>query len=361
MALKIPRWTIYVILLLALAGVLALFVMFPIVGADFYYIFYPSARAVWAGDTFLYGTDNSLAIYYPAHAMFYWMLLALAPLALANALQLLCTGMLMMGTAHLWKEFSRWDFLTVVLGIVNPFTLDQIIRGQIDALAVFGLVLAYLGVSKKQPHTLGLGATLAMIKPTSLALPLLLIAWSLRRWSWRELLKAAVIPLLVLLATLLVFDFGWPLRFFERVKPPIPYTEFTMLTIWILAETAKIPVLVPYLISGALLIGVLKHRELTAENFALALVVGYLISPYVGAYHYVALLPALMTIRSRRWVVLCWLLSFFVFARIAGFSYSWLTMLYPIALCMGLLWQMVRGESEKLKVESEGWKADSSE
>jgi hypothetical protein len=350
-----PRPLIYLIFALAL-GVLGsifyLLVTYPIYGADFYNIYYLTGRNLIEGKARLYEATGSDGFFNPAHLMYYWMLLALAPVAVANALHMLITSALLFGTTHLWREYARWDFLTVSLAIANLHTVDQLLRGQVDALAVFGLILAFAATKKQQPYLLGLGATLAMIKPTNMVLPLLLIAWHLlRHWHWREIAKAAVIPILVFLSSLVVFDVGWPARYLWRINPALlPYTEFTKLTIWILAETANLPQLVPTLIAGAFLIGVLKHRELTAENFALAIVVSYIISSYVGGYHYVALIPAIMCIRSRKWVVFCWLLSLFPLLRPISFNLSWLIMLYPIAICAALLWQAA--QDEKIKASS---------
>jgi hypothetical protein len=347
MPIRISRPLMLIILLLALAGVLALMVIYPIYGADFYYVFYPAARASWDKQILLYGANESAGFFYPPHTMYYWLLLSLAPMPLANAVHALVTVGLMLATSHVWREFTKWNFLAVALAIANIHTVDQLIRGQVDMLAVFGLVLAFAGATKRSPHLLGLGATMALIKPTNAFLPLFLIAWSLRHWNWREIAKAAIIPSVTLLSTLLIFGFDWPYRLFATLRHGLPYNELTSLTIWKLAEAAQLPVIVPAIISIALLLGLLKYHELSPQNYALIIATNFLITFYAAGYHYVALIPALMCIRSRKWLVFCWLLSFLPLLRLLSFNFSWLSLLYPIAICTALLWQAAHDEKSR--------------
>lgn len=330
--------------LLLLAGViLALFtflVIRPIYGADIYFVFYPSARHLWDGTATLYGA-NSNGFLYPAHAMFYWMLLSLAPLAVANALHIFITFGLLFATVHLWKDYVGWSMFKTTLAIAGIYTMDHLIRGQMDVLTTFGMLLSFVAAKRKAPYLLGLGATIAMIKPTNLLLPLFLIAWSLRGWSLIDIMKAAIIPLLTIMVTFLVFGVDWMLHLLDLLSVGAPYDPLSTLSIWQLSDAANLPVFISPLISLVLLIAVIKYRDLSAENFAFAIVANLLMSNYVAGYHYVALIPAILCIRNRWLVLICWLLSLFPLMRLISYDYAWLIILLPVFIAFVLLYQIM--------------------
>ena len=179
-----------------------------------------------------------------------------------------------------------------------------------------------------------------MIKFGNLLLPLLLITWSLRKWNIRDILKAAIIPILTIIATMLIFGADWGIRLYEKLSPGLPYNPLTTLSTWQLAEALSIPVIVPIIISIALLALVVKYRELTTEHIALAIVVNFLISNYVAGYHFVALIPAILCIRHRGLVFIAWLLSLMPLVRLISPDLAWLMLLLPIFIGCVLLWQI---------------------
>lgn len=328
------------LVLLGLIGaILVILTIRPLYGADFYYVFYPSAQNLLNGDAILY-VVNTGGYYNPAHLMFYWMLLALLPLPLANALHILITFSLLLFVARLWSNYVGWSTIKVLLAITGLYTVDHLIRGQVDVLALFGLILAFDGAKRHSPYVLGLGATIAMIKVANILLPMLLIAWSLRHWKLNEVLKASVIPIVTIILTLLVFGFDWAVRLINKLSGAIPYDPLSSLSTWQLVDTANLPSIVPIIITLVLLIGVAKYRDLTAQNIAFAIIANFLISNYVAGYHYVALIPAILCIRKRWLVFVCWLLALLPLVRVISNDLAWLMILLPVFVGLVLTWQM---------------------
>ena len=335
---------VYGFLIAVLAGIFWLLVEYEFFGADFYYIFYPMATAFRETAMLLYIPGQSNGFYYPPHTLYYWIILSLFPVAIANALHRMLTLSFLFAASKLWSKYSRWDIVIVTLAIANLHTMDHWIRGQMDAMAMVGLVLAFVATKERQPFLLGLGATIAMIKPTNMALPMLLIAWELRSWHWRDILKAATVPILTFLSTFIIFDLEWLIRYMQKAAN-LRTNSYTIITIWELSRIAEIPRFLTFGFVGLMLLGLLKNWRFTAEIFALAISISYLISPYAASYHYVALIPAIMGIRSRMWVVLLWFLSFLPLLRVLSGEGVVAALLYPIAVTMALLWQIARGDS----------------
>ncbi|GAB5493056.1 MAG: hypothetical protein Phog2KO_32710 [Phototrophicaceae bacterium] len=341
--MQIPRdlktWILSLLLLGILGAMLIGLTLRPIYGADFYFVYYPAAQNLLNGDAILY-TYNTPGYFNPAHGMFYWLAIATLPLNIANTVHIMVTFTLLIIIVRLWSNHVGWSTFKVLLALAGLYTVDHIIRGQVDVIALFGLILAFEGAKRHLPYLLGLGATIAMIKFGNLLLPLLLIAWSLRKWNIRDILKAAIIPSLTIIATMLVFGADWGLRLYEKLSNGLPYDALSSLSTWQLAEALSIPVIVPIIISVALLFLVAKYRELTVEHIALAIVVNFLISNYVAGYHFVALIPAILCIRHRGLVFIAWLLSLMPLVRIISQDLAWLMLLLPIFIGFVLLWQI---------------------
>ncbi len=335
-----------------------LLVLYPIYGADFYYVFYPFAKGLWTNEVVLY-TDTAKGFLNPAHAMFYWMPLALLPVAIANALHVFITFGLLFGIVQLWSNYVTWSFFRTILAILGLYTIDHLIRGQMDVIAVFGVVLAFFAAKEEMPYLLGLSATIAVIKPTSLLFPLLIIAWHLRQWSLAQIGRAAVIPILTILATLLVFGAEWIPNLLAWVEQGTPVDSLSALSIYDMAKLLALPNIIPIIISMIFAIGVIKYRTLTPTHFAFALAANLLASTYMAGYHFVVLIPAILTMKYRWMVIVAFILSLLPIGRIIGvdeaINLEYLMVLLPVFTVSVMLWQIIHAPDES-SPESEGQK-----
>ncbi|MEO1289151.1 MAG: glycosyltransferase 87 family protein [Chloroflexota bacterium] len=334
---------------LVIGMILALFVTLvinPIYGADFYFVFLPIAEDLWLGNATLYVDTNGY--FNPAHAMLYWMLLALPPVSVANAIHFIGTLILLFAIVYLWQTYTERSIFYAFFALLGLYTIDHLIRGQMDVIAVFGVVLAFWATREEKPYLLGLGATLAVIKPTSLVLPLLLIAWHIRTWSFADIGKASLIPILSIVATIAIFGFEWIPNLLNLVATGSPVDGLSALSIYDMASVIKLPSLIPGVISIIFAIGVLAKPNLSAERFAFALVANVLASTYVAGYHFVVLIPAILCIRHKWMVIIAWLLSLLPLLRLVStdtFDLEYLILLLPVYVASVLLWQMMRETS----------------
>ena len=148
----------------------------------------------WHGDLLNFRTGiEELRHPYWARWIFAAMNLPSEPVAFV-ILSLICIGLLyfavrLYGGKH-WVVFTSFAF---------AWTL---IYGQIDAIVVGGLALAWWAIQKKNAYLVGAGLILASIKPQmGLFLGLALWWWSPSRW------KALVIPAMVFVLSLI--QWGW--------------------------------------------------------------------------------------------------------------------------------------------------------
>lgn len=126
-----------------------------------------------------------------------------------------------------------WVFLTLLcllwasqrlgtngLAVLLAFpTMGQIWLGQIDGIIAVGLSIALLAAN---PYLRGIGLLLASIKPHVAGAAILVLLWyEQERW------KVLVVPVAVLLASLLVWGFDWPIQWlFSPNKPPLHVWRF---------------------------------------------------------------------------------------------------------------------------------------
>jgi hypothetical protein len=151
----------------------------------------------WHGDLYLFReVEEILEHPYWAHWLFALLRLPSEPVAYL-LLSITCIAFLyyaqkVFGGKH-WMVFTSFAF---------AWTL---IYGQIDAIVVGGIALAWWAVQKERPVWLGLGLALASLKP-HLTLPLGVLLW----WWSPSRLKSLIVPGIVFALSLLSYGFWVP-------------------------------------------------------------------------------------------------------------------------------------------------------
>ena len=304
------------------------------VGADWYFTFYPTARAWLAGETRLYDAA-SRGFYLMPWGMFILAPLALLPITWGQAiLSIVTLGALLL--AVLAVSENPPTLLVVILAMANLHTFDVLIRGNVDALPLLGLALGWLGLQKRKPFLLGAGLWLLAVKPVNVILPAIVLLWGMRRWTRQEIAWALWAPGLSLLLSFSIFGLDWPMRYVMMVKadPPLVYLQTSL---WCTIEAVGLPRWSAYLAAipaCILALWQLWQRGATPAAFALAVTTNLLFTPYALGSHYVLLaIPFVILASQYRLTVLTWFLTLTPLLRLRfGFDVAWIDAGYPLVL-----------------------------
>jgi len=333
-----PRVWLVIGVVMALTVVLAR-VMPP--GPDYYYTQRPIAERLLHGQTRLYD-GYSYGLYNAP-----WSIVLIIPLTLLSVPvgQAVLTVMSFLGiilAVHAVRESERTPVVFVVLAVVNLHTFDLVIRGNLDAFLLAGVGLSWIGFQRKNPWLLSLGFWLMSIKPVNVALTGLLFLFSIRRWPFRDWLKAASLLLVSLVVSLLVNGPDWPLRYVNTYKADPPYT-YLIVTVWRAAGALHLPTALIVALCGIALAGwgfAVWKVGLTQFTLGLALATNLIVSPYALGYHYILLIPAFLYVARRRpgLALLAYAATWTPLLRLRlGFSITWIDLAYPL-IVLASLW-----------------------
>jgi len=126
--------------------------------------------------------------------------------------------------------YSR-NLLFVALALTTPFVIDHVLRGQLDAVVLSGAVLACYAVQHRRPLLVSVALWLMAIKPVNVTLVGLLVAVSIRRWSWREIAVVLSLPALSLAGSFVVIGWDWPARYVTNYNR-VPLIQDFSVTLW---------------------------------------------------------------------------------------------------------------------------------
>ena len=333
-----PRVWLVIGVVMALTVVLAR-VMPP--GPDYYYTQRPIAERLLHGQTRLYD-GYSYGLYNAP-----WSIVLIIPLTLLSVPvgQAVLTVMSFLGiilAVHAVRESERTPVVFVVLAVVNLHTFDLVIRGNLDAFLLAGVGLSWIGFQRKNPWLLSLGFWLMSIKPVNVALAGLLFLLAMRRWPFRDWLKAASLLLVSLVVSLLVNGLDWPLRYVNTYKADPPYT-YLIVTVWRAAGALHLPTALIVALCGIALAGwgfAVWKVGLTQFTLGLALATNLIVSPYALGYHYILLIPAFLYVARRRpgLALLAYAATWTPLLRLRlGFSITWIDLAYPL-IVLASLW-----------------------
>lgn len=180
-----------------------------------------------------------------------------------------------------WWGYAAWTGLNAVcvllagrvfggrgwLALLTFQAFYGLFLGQITGLLVGGLALGWWGLAHKRWHLAGFGFWLACTK-FQLGLPFGLLLWLFAEISWRERLRALLLPAGLSLLSLAVFP-AWPLNLLERLRAYAPY-DWANIGLWEWIGAAALLLLLP-----PLLLPLEKSRRFLALAAAIPLALPY--------------------------------------------------------------------------------------
>ncbi len=286
-----------------------------------------------------------------------WTLLLLVPYALLPiyegqaALTLTSVLILVTGT-RLLREEQRLPLLGLVLALANLHTFDLLIRGQIDAFPLLGVMLGWWAIRRERPLWLGLALLLMSIKPVNLSLVGALYLAAIRDWPRRDWLRVLGLPLVAVLVSGVIFGFDWPLRYLEHLRA-LPPNDYLSITVWDGAGKLGFP-LWPCVVLAALAVGawgvVVWRVGLDCWTLSIALATCLTFTTYANGNHYVLLVPVVIWVAMADWrlALLAYLATWTPLVRLwGGFAWSDLDIVYPVMLLVatwGYGWQEFRSQ-----------------
>lgn len=335
--LRLAGWLLTIVALLALVAVFAQF--WPI-GADYYYHRYPAVRGWLAGESQLYDVSS------PVYRVAPWALILLVPLVLLPlkvgqaVLIVLSLGAILLSFFFLKDGFPA-NFPFQVMAALNFHTFDVLIRGgKLDPLVLLGVALSWWAIQERRSLVLSLGLLLIATKPPNGLLVGLLFVYAIRSWPVSDLLKAFSLPLLAALASAIAIGPDWPLRYvrYQRTLPPNPHLSVAL---WRGASQLGLPrwpLAVLAVIAVAAFVVLAIRVGLTAWSVSIAITTSMVFAPYANDSHLVLLVPAFLFVASHdvKLAGLAYLTTFTPLLRVTyGYDAAPLDMLYPVVLLAG--------------------------
>lgn len=350
---------------LALNAALVLFCM-GLVYAMFYYIVYELDAPIGTDylTTFRLATQdvldgNGTELYTRGSWGYFnapWLMLSFLPLELLSpdAAVVVWNGtmlLLILVSIHLFRVRYPTPNIAIVLVLVNLHTLDLFVRSQVEAIVLFGAVLAWWAVQERRPLWLGVAAAALAVKPLNVALFGVLLLYMIREWHWREKLLV-VLPVIVLtLASMPIFGVDFPLRMvqFGIDTPPTEQLASTItITLWDISETTGIPsglMVLVALVLVALFLWQMVQYKITVRTFALSIATMLVVTTYANSNHYVLLIPVYLLVASYdlRIALVAFAFTWTPLLRIwYADSISWVDISYPAILLVAVwvyIWQ----------------------
>lgn len=275
------------------------------IGPDFYFTYYATGSKWLGGEGPLYGLT-----YEQADVGFYnapWLLLilvptALLPLALGQAIWHVASGLLLIGSAHVWTR-PQVSPVWIALSIANLFTVDLLLRGQIDALLLAGVMLGWLAVREERPWQLSAAFAILLVKPPNVLLVMLLFSIAARRWSRRQWAIIVSVPLLLAVGSGVFVGFDWPLAYLRNAQQR-PIIDYLSITLWRALDLLGLAA-VPFVVLAGAAVAAFVRRAwrvgMTQQTVCIALATNLVFTTYANGNHYVLLIPVFLYVAQRNW------------------------------------------------------------
>jgi hypothetical protein len=306
-------------------------------GVDYYFTFYPVTKKFLAGETRLYDAQT-LGFYNAPWVLLFFVPLTALSLRLGQAVFLVSTMGMLLGTVHLAREEQAFPPLAVLFALLNLHTFDVLIRVQVDGFVPFGVALGWWAIRRRRPWLLSLAFWLLAIKPINIVLVAAVYLIAIRHWSRREQVRVFVFPAISLLVSLVALGADWPLRYLDSYRLDPPDRAYLTLTVWRIARSIHFPFWPLILLAAvcvALALWLAWRAGLHHWTLSIALATNLVFAQYATGNHYVNLVPAMLFVatRSRRLATLAYLTTFTPLLRIwFGVRVAPIDLLYPITL-----------------------------
>ena len=267
-------------------------------GSDFA-VFTTTVHDWAAGRTQLYDAAHVYYNYLPWSLLIYLPFSYLPRLVGELIFNTLSLGLLIWSTWSLVKPVKWW---VLAVSLTTIYTGLHLLLAQWDILVLAALTLGWLAVQHRKPWLLGLALVVMTTKYINIILPMLLLLYMVRRWSLKELLKVAAMPVAILPISFLIAGVDWPVRYWRLMHTTLSfYDHFEALTLFS-TTTYKtsywryLPPLGPAIL--IILAGISLYifyrfllRRITIEALILALSLNMVVTPYLAIYHIVYLAP----------------------------------------------------------------------
>ena len=252
-----------------------------------------------SGETQLYDKEHVYYNYLPWSVVIY-LPFTLLPypfgLLIFNSLSL---GLLIWSTWNLVKPVRWW---VLAISLTTIYTGFHFMLGQWDVLVLAALSLGWLGVKRKSPWMLSLALVVMTTKYTNIILPMFILLYSIRRWSYKDLFRVASLPIVCLLISFPIAGWDWPFRYSRLMQTTLAfYDRIEIMTIFSKTEYPTsywryMPPVGPIVVVCLAVIALyfvyrLLHREKNLDGIFLSIPLNLVVTPYLMLYHLVYLAP----------------------------------------------------------------------
>ncbi len=320
-------------------------ILFPFIGSDYFYGFRGTAELIYQEGRALYTADGPQYGQPPWFLPILWLTLHV-PLTYGQAFisTITLVGIILAVQAIL-NTGVELPIRYQALAVFNLHTLDLVIRGNVDGIAVLGFALVWQAYKHRIAWLIGIGFWLISIKPIHYVLFGLLILWGVRRWTWREKITI-VAPLgVTYLVTSVIMGWDWIIRYVTfNTSGELDLFEDYETSLWKIIELLSLPSLTTSVLTvlafGLGCLFVVTRRRVGRGDVVLVLGLNIVFAPYVIGSHYVVLAPVLTWLMLKhRAFGLFWLITLTPLQRYDyGFQYMWLDSLYAIAILIATAW-----------------------
>jgi hypothetical protein len=301
----LPRWIIWVSIIAGLVIVTLLIAQVTFLGPDYYYAYYNTARIWLDGGRPLYDLthiDPLWRFYNLPWLLFPLLPFGLLPPTLGQAVWHVLSVLSLAAAIHVYTR-PRISPVWVALCLLNLFTVDMLLRGQLDSFILLAVISGWWAIRHQRPYLLGVALIVMAVKPVNLLLTFALFVLAIRNWPLRSWLKTAVIPVVVVVLTTLVVGLEWPIQFLRTYRDN-PLIVNLNSSIWRALDILNLPVFPFIIIAIAAVAAFFRlawHEGLTPRTLSLALATNLLFTNYANGNHYVMLIPAFLYVAQRDW------------------------------------------------------------
>jgi hypothetical protein len=210
--------------------------------------------------------------------------------------------------------------------------------GALEPYSLLGIGLCAFAIRRHQPWVFSIGFPLLFIKPTETILVGFFLLWSIRGWRKDEWIRAAIGPMIAILAAVIFFDFQWVTKLVQ--KSTQIQEIWTPISIWWRFTPYWFAVLCSVFTA---LLGLWLAFRLKFTTYSLALITafGAFSTPYLHTHHLILPMvfswPYLFN-RKPFLGVISYLTTLLAFVRLSGDQgLAWLDFLFPTSLTIFLL------------------------
>lgn len=322
------------------------------VGVD-YYTSYRRAAEKWIdGETNLY-YDPDFVFYNAPWSVFLFAVISLpspqVSLALLNTLSLIG----IMGCIYIWQNQWPVPRYAPVLAVLNLYTVDLLVRGQIDTFVLGGMVSGWWAIQNHRPVWLSVAIALLVIKPLNIILVGILFLIAIYKWSWRDYIVVASVPAILSVLSSLLISVDWPIQYFQYSRENRPFDGFNS-TIWKASSQFNIP-FAPFIVIAIIAVIIFIFWAIRLGNtqwtVSIAIATNLVFTTYANGNHYILLVPVFLFLSryNGRLAVIAYLTTFTPLLRLFwGLDITWVDIAYPVILLLGLWYYRPRDVQQPL-------------